>query len=489
MEDQREVIINKLKILQNRTRNQAIIKSVTICLFFEFCILAVLYIAIRLFPLPFTILHITIGTIGLAVVIGISLGLQRREKLTNIATIVDDNMRLKERVNTSLEVIQENQKGEIVDLQIDDTAEAIADSDPKKIIPYVIPPSLKWLSIPIIIMALSYAVPRQYQLQKLLSAAEQNVLNNTIANLTEHSGSVSNTNLRGEISNTIEKLKKVTNANDAHHHLHALNSDVRKHISKLPDEEAISQAKQTTQQFKDMDSTALADELNRLAKQPELTPELRDQLAKLFAKLSENVPQGKLRQKLEQVQAQTVSPDTLQEIADALHQANQLKLLEEQLIDSRKNIALANIETDKSSGGIANSDRAPGQDSGNKETLGTQVLENSSGFSPMNNDFTSSTNNENTSNPLTGNETPSLQISGKKFSIKPEIISDTPSITRVFTGNNANQGSEPEYMPFSDVVLSAQRDYALAIENNRIPVRYRSQIKAYLEAIAKVDEK
>ena len=44
-------------------------------------------------------------------------------------------------------------------------------------------------------------------------------------------------------------------------------------------------------------------------------------------------------------------------------------------------------------------------------------------------------------------------------------------------------------MQFSEIVLTAQREYALAIENNRIPVRYQSQIKAYLEAIAKANEK
>ncbi len=489
MENQRQIIIDQLKTLQNRARNQVMIKYVTICLFIEVCIMAVLYIAVRLIPFPFTILNITISTVGFAVVIGIFLGLRHREKLTKIATFVDDTMQLKERVNTSLEVIQKNQEGEIVDLQIGDSAEAIANCDPKKIIPYVMPPILKWLSIPIVVIALSFAIPRQYDLPTPLTAAEQNAIAMTIANLTEQSVDVSDSKIKEEISNTIEKLKKVTDANAAHQHLHTLNSEVRKHKSEHPDETAIAEATQTTQHFKDMDTTALADELNSLSEEPGLTPELQEQLTKLFAKLAENIPQGKVRQTLEQIQGQTVSPDTLQEIADVLHQANQLKLLEEQLIDSRKDIALAGIDTDQSSREIASSSSAPGQESGNIETQGTQVENSTSDFTSTTNDVVSRTTDETTSTPLTGNETPSIQISRNKLTLKPEASTETQSITRVFSGNTANQETEPDYIPFSDVLLAAQREYALAIENNRIPVRYRSQIKAYLEAIAKANEK
>lgn len=488
MENQRQFIINQLKTLQSRARNQTMIKYVTICLFIEFCVLAILSIAIRLFPFPFTLLQIAISTVGFAVLIGLYFGLRRCEKLTEIATSVDETMHLKERVKTSLEVIQKNQKGEIVDLQIGDSAEAIANSDPKMIVPFVMSPLLRWVSIPIVIMVLSFAIPRQYELPKPLSAVEHNAINRTIANLTEQSVSISDSKIVEEISRTIEKLKKVTNANAAHEQLHTLNSDVRKHRSELPDENAIAQATQNTQHFKDMDTTALADELNRLSDQPELTPELRDQLAKLFAKLSENIPQGKLHQTLDQIDGRTVSPDTLHEIADALHQANQLKLLEEQLIDSRKDIALAGIETDKSSGDIASSDSAPGQESGNRETQGTQVERNRSVNNPMTNKTAPSVQNNIRTKSLTGDETPSVQISGNKLTLKSVASTEAQSISRVFTGNSV-KGTEPDYMPLSDVVLSAQRAYAQAIENNRIPARYRSQIKAYLEAIAKVNEK
>lgn len=489
MENQRQIIITKLNTLQNRARNQNLLRYLTICLFFVCCVLSVLYSGIRLFPFPFSILHITIGTIGIAVVIGICLGLRRRIELTHIATIVDDYMRLKERVNTSLEVIQKNQKGEIVDLQIGDSAVAIANTDPKEIIPYVMPPLLKWLSIPIVIITLSFAVPRQYEPAKPISVAEQFAINNAIANLTEQSGSVTDTKIRAEMSDTIDKLKKVTNVNAAHQHLQTLNSNVRKYKSELPDEAAIAQSTQTTQHFKAMDATALADELNRLSEQAELTPELQEQLAKLFAKLSENIPEGKLRQTLEQLQGKTVSPNTLQEIADSLTQANQLELLEEQLIDSRKDIALASIETEQSSGDVASSDSAPGQDIGTQEVQGTQIETTSSDFNPSSNNTPSFEQNDSASKPLTGDVSPSLQITGNEMTLTSAESTEVQSITRVFTGERKDQGTAPKYLEFSEVVLSAQREYAQAIETGRIPVRYRSQIKAYLEAIAKLNER
>lgn len=489
MENQRQIILNKLKALQNRARNQEIINKTAICLFIVFCALAVLVIAIRLFPFPFAISHITISTVGLAVVLGICLGLRHRKELTEIATFVDNTLQLKERVKTSLEAILRNQKGEIVDLQIGDSTKAIENSDPTKIIPYVMPPLLKWISIPILIMVLSFAIPRHYELPQPVTAAEQIAIDMTISNLTDQLVNITDSKIRDEISNTIEKLKKVTDANATHKHLHELNSEVRKHKTELPDETAIAQATQTTDHFKGMDTTALAAELNSLSEQPELTPELQDQIAELFAKLSENIPTGKLSQALEQIQGKTVSPDKLQEIADALHQTNQLKLLEEQLIDSRKDIALAGIETNLSSGDIASSDSAPGQESGSKETQGTQVEATTSDFTPSTNNIAASDQNDITTKPLTGDETPSLQNSGNELTIKSVNSSDTPSITRVFTGNTANRGSEPDYIPFSDVVLTAKREYAQAIENNRIPIRYRSQIKEYLEAIAKTNEK
>ena len=66
-------------------------------------------------------------------------------------------------------------------------------------------------------------------------------------------------------------------------------------------------------------------------------------------------------------------------------------------------------------------------------------------------------------------------------------LGDADSFSDVFTGEI--RVNAPPYLPFSDVVLNATRAYAEAINNNRIPVKYQTQIKDYLEAISERNEK
>lgn len=489
MENPRNVIANCLKALQNRSRVQKIFQTVTQTIFFAMCFLAVLFIGIRFIPPPFPMTFATFFVLISAVVIGICFSFRHHNTLSDIASYVDEHLELKERVSTSLELIQENRQDEIAQLQILDSAKGVADVDLAKIVPYAPPRGLKWISIPLLIIGLSFAVPRQYELPQPPTAAEREAIDKTIQNLSDSLKNGENALVQDEIRKTIKHLKNVKDVASAQKHLRTLSSKVQQQKSDFPDESAIAQAAQATQHFKGMDTHTLAQELERLSEQTELTPELRDELAKLFAKLTENVPQGKLNRALDQMQGKAVSPDTLKEIVDALQKLNQLNQLETQLTDNRKDIALAGIETDQSNGGIASSDGAPGQESGNKEAQGTQEIGGPSDLPSSDNGTTSSVDGNATEKPLTGDETPSLEIAGSPLKINSETASDTQSITRVFTGKTGNAGTEPDYMPFSDVVLNAQREYAQAIQNDQIPARYRSQIKAYLEAIAKIDEK
>ncbi len=489
MEDPRHAIINCLKTLQTRARIQTIFRTVSTAVFFAMCFLAVLSIGIRLVLFPFSM---TLGALLVfigAILFGICFGFRHRKTLSDIAGFVDEHLTLKERVSTSLELIQENRQGELTQLQIHDSVTGIANVDKSKIVPYTPPPLLKWISIPMLIIALSFVVPRQYELPQPLTATEHEAIDKAIENLSDELANINNPIIREKISKTIKRLKNAKNVATAHEDLRALNSEVRKQKSEFPDESAIAQATQGTQHFKGMDTTALADELERLTRQDELPHELRAELEKLFTKLAESVPQGRLNQALDQIQGKTVSPDTLKNIVDALLQLEQLNHLEAQLTESRKDIALAGIETDQSTGGVASSDGAPGEESGNQETQGTQASGDASDFSPSGDDATPPADDNTTKKPLSGDETPSLQIAGNELKLNSETAPDTQNITRVFTGNAGNTGTEPDYLLFSDVILTAQREYAQAIENDQIPVRYRSQIKAYLEAIAKINEK
>ena len=488
MGNPRHVIINCLKSLQIRARIHTIIRTVTQTLFFAMCLLALLYVGIRLVLFPFSMVLVTLFVLIGAVLFGICFGFRNRRTLSEIACFVDEHLELKERVSTSLELIQENRQHELVELQILDSAEGVGKLDSARIMPYVAPPLLKWVLLPMLITVLSFTVPRQYELPQPPTVAEHEAIDKAIENLSDELTNIDNPNIREKIHKTIERLNNAKDVATVNEELRALNSEVREQKSEFPDESAIAQATQATQHFNGMDSTALTNELERLAGQAKLTPELRAELTKLFAKLAESVPEGELNSALDQIQGKEVSPDTLQDIVDALLQLDQLNQLEAQLTESRKDIALASIETDQSTGGVANSDGAPGQESGNYEAQGTQVSDDASEFSPSVDDTIPISDDNDNVKPLTGDKTPSLKITGNELKLNSETASDIQSFTRVFTGKAGNAVDEPDYMPFSDVVLITQREYAQAIENDRIPTRYRSQIKAYLEAIAKIDE-
>ena len=214
----------------------------------------------------------------------------------------------------------------------------------------------------------------------------------------------------------------------------------------------------------------------------------------LFEHLAENLPEGSLNHSLNQIQGKSVTPETLQDIIAALEMMEKtidLTQLEAQLTANQKELALATLETASQGGGVANSDGAPGQNAGSREVQGTR--EGTSNADPQPESQTTDTDKvENEtggedSTPLTGEETPPLQIDGQRLTLTAEVSGNAESFSDAITGEISN--NNPAYLPFSDVVLNAERAYAEAVNNNRIPVRYQAQIKAYLEAIARENEK
>ena len=97
------------------------------------------------------------------------------------------------------------------------------------------------------------------------------------------------------------------------------------------------------------------------------------------------------------------------------------------------------------------------------------------------------TDNGDATTPLTGEETSALQANGEQLTLAVDASGDAEGFSGVFTGEVTDDA--PPYLPFADVVLNASRAYAEAVENNRIPVRYQRQIKSYLEAISRKNEK
>lgn len=488
MKNHRHLIKNQLKSLQNRKRTQAVIHKIAqtfcLCLF----ILALLSIAVRLVSLPMSTLFAITLVVFISLTVGIFLGFRQRIPIINTLRHVDNHLKLKARLTTAWEMMQIDRQDALTQLQIDDTVKSIANRELSNCIPLTVPSILKWIPVPLFIIGLSFAIPRQYSVPLPPTIAEGEAINNAINALTNELKQDIDSDLQENIKDTIEKLQHVKDVPTAHQNLQTLNDEVRKQKSALPDDSTITQAAQATHHFKDMDTTALAHELDSISKQDELTPELRAEIEKLLNRLAETVPQGKLSQTLDKIQGKPVTADILKEIVRQLNKLNQLNRLEAQITESRKNIALASIETDISDRSIASSDSNPGQETGNQETQGKQIQPDDPQLSTTNDDDSSQTTNNNTGKPLTGDEDPTLQTDGKEFRINSEVAAETQRTTRVYAGNTGNGEDEPEYLQFEDVLLNAQREYAKAIENSRIPLRFRSQIQNYLKALTEFNE-
>ena len=319
-------------------------------------------------------------------------------------------------------------------------------------------------------------------------------MDNAIQNL--DGKQVKNSTLQQQISDTLKKLETAKDLDTAQRNLSDLKKEVRKQQS---EQSIITEVTAATQNFRDMDANQLAAALQTLAEQTEIPPELQTELMNLFERLAENLPEGPLNDSLNQIQGTSVTPETLQDIVDALEQMEtsaNLAQLEAQLTANQKELALATLEIETPGDGVANSNGTPGQNAGSSEVQGTR--EGTLNADPQSESQTTGTEKvENATDtadatPLTGEEIPTPKIDapkidGQQLILTAEVSGQTQGFSDPITGEVSN--NEPVYLPFSDVVLNAERAYAEAVNNKRIPVRYQAQIKAYLEAISQKNEK
>lgn len=466
---------------------QARLQTVATTSFCGLVLLAVLFILNRVVLLPFQMSLVSSIVILIAIAIGIYHSLKQRKDLSFVARFADEKMGLKERLSTAAELMQMTPQNEFAQRQIQDAAETAATLDITEISPYRIPKFLKLFPIPLLFIGLSFTIPPFYEVPQPLTRQQQEILDRTTQELSDKQ--VSHSDLQQQINDTLQKLKTATDFDTAQKHLSDLKKEVRKQQAEQAS--AIAEATEASQSFRGMNADQLAAELEHLTEQIEIPPELQAELKNLFERLAEGLPKGALSDALNQVQGKAVTPETLQDIIAALEKvdtSDDLAQLEAQLTASQKELALAAIETETSSGGIANSDGAPGQDVGTTEVQGT--AESISNSDPQTESQTteadaieSSPDSENATSPLVGEETPILQMNGNQLTLTTTDSGDAQGFSDVFTGE-VRDGA-PVYLPFSDAVLNASRTYAEAIDNKRIPVRYQTQIKAYLEAISR----
>lgn len=471
--------------IRSRMYRQTLLQTTAAALFCGLVLLAAIFLLNRWILLPLQMSLISSIVILAAITIGIYLSRKQRKDLSFVANFVDEKMELKERLSTAHGLMQITPQNEFAQRQIQDAVETASTLDITEISPYRVPKRLKLFPIPLLFIGLSFAVPPFYEAPQPLTPQQQEILDRTAHQLTQRQ--VKNSDLRKQINDTVQKLKTATDFDTAQQHLSDLKKEIREQQSDQAS--AIAEATEASQSFRGMNADHLAAELERLAEQIEIPPELQSELTDLFARLAERLPKGALSDALNQVQSKT--PETLQDIIAALEKvdkSDELAQLEAQLTASQKELALAAIETETPSGGTANSDGAPGQDAGTAEVQGT--AESISNSDPQTESPTteadaieSTTDSENATSPLVGKETPILQVNGEQLTLTTPDSGDAQGFSDIFTGEV--RAGVPVYLPFSDAVLNASRAYAEAIDNKRIPVRYQTQIKAYLEAISR----
>lgn len=483
-------IRNCLTDICRRMYRQALLQTVAFTFFCGLVLLAILFLLNRVILLPMQMLNISWIIVSVAVIVGICLSLKHRKDLPFVARVVDERMQLSERLSTALGVIQTDPQSEFAQLQIQDAAETVKTLDSKEINPYRLPKFLKLVPIPLLLIGISFTISPFYGVPQPLTDLQQQALDQAVQTL--EGRQIKNSNLQTQLDDMVKGLKASPDFDTAQKHLSNLKREVRKQQA---EQTAITEATETSQSFRGMDADQLAEELRNIAEQVQIPPELQSELMSLFERLAENLPDGALSDSLHEVQGRAVTPETLQDIIAALEKmekSTNLAQLEAQLTASQKELALATIDIESPSGGVANSDGAPGQNAGTGEVQGTR--EGTSDSNPQLNSQTvetgktdSETGDGDSTPALIGEGTSDLQVGGNQLTLTAELSGTAEGFSRVFTGEV--NGDVPPYLPFTDVVLNASRAYADAVKNNRIPVRYQMQIKSYLEAISTKNEK
>ena len=472
-----QIIQNKLSVIQRRMRIEGILQNLATFNLWGLLIAGILFVANRFFPLPIPIGFAVALPIIVASAIAVGLSLLRKIDPFEVARFVDQRLNLKERLGTALEAMDRRNAGGFAILQVRDAAQSVQGIPPTTIVSYTVPRTLKWLPIPILLVGLSFFIPRMYEVVPPPTLSEQAAIHDAAARL---EGVVSGGN-KSELSKQVEETAKAlrnkrTGVQAAQEKLSKLREEVQTQKSQLAENEldqtveTISTLGEKSSLLSGTNAAELSSELQELADQMDgLTEAEQAELDALLKQLAERLggnPAAKsLVDQLNEIGTEGVSPEMLAKIARSLleidQQAKDMAQLEdilEEIKASRKNIGLAGIEMARKTGGMAGSDGGPGEESETGEARGTQVEEMSAGVEP----------------------TEALRLSG--------VTSESEEFATASTQEAPSGEEEPTYMPHREAYLNARQAYAEAVERDRIPVRYRQRVKDYLDAIANTGE-
>ncbi len=473
-----QIIQNRLSAIQRRMRIEGVFQNLATFNLWGLLTGGILLVANRFFPLPIPIGFAIALPIAIASAIAVGLNLIRKIDPFAVAHFVDQRLNLKERLGTALEAMDRRGTGDFAILQIRDAARASQEIVPAAAFSYTVPSILKWFPIPMLLVGLSFFIPRMYEIPPPPNSSEHAAIHDAAAKLEGAVSGFDNTELSKQVEETAKALRnKRTGVQAAQEKLSQLHEDVQARRSQLAENEldqaveTISKLNADSNLLSGANTKEIASELQKLADQMDgLTEAQRAELDALLRQLAERLgdnPAAKnLVDQLNEIGTEGVSPEMLAKIARSLleidQQAKNMAQMEEILEEiktSRKNIGLAGIEMARKTGGVAGSDGGPGEESETGEARGTQV----------------------DAMPSESQPTETLQLRG--------ATSDSEEFSTTSTQETPNDSEEePTYMPYRQAYLNAKQAYAEAVERDEIPVRYRQRVKDYLDAIANTEK-
>ena len=464
-----QIIQNKLSAVQRRMQIDSIFQNLATFNFWGLFIAGILLGANRLFPLPIPVGLALCLPIAVASVAAVGATLLQKIDLLAVARLVDQRLNLKARLATALETMGRKDSSDFAVLQIRDAAQVSQGVLPTAAVSYAVPPSFKWLSIPMLLIIISFFIPRMYEISPPLTVSEHAAIHDAAAKLEGAVTDLNDTELSKQVEQTVKALRNErSGVADAQKALSKLRADVEARKSQLAEND-IHQG-ENSNMLSGANAEKIASELQQLADQMnELTETQRTELdallKQLAARLGGNSAAKHLVDRLNEIETKEISSEMLARIARALleidRQAKDIARMEtilEEIKASRKNIGLAGIEMARKTGGVAGGDGGPGEESGTGEARGTQVGAISSGEQ----------------------STEALRLGG--------VTSDSEEFATVSTQEAPSDEYEPPYMPYRKVYLNAKQTYAEAVEREGIPVRYRQRVKDYLDAIVNTTE-
>ena len=472
-----QIIQNKLSAIRRRMRIDSIFQNLATFNLWGFLIVGILLAANRFFPLPISIGFAAALPIVVASVVAVGLSLMRKIDLFAVAHLADQRLNLKERLGTALEAMDRRSAVDFAILQIRDAARTSQAILPAAAVSYTVPSATKWLPLPILLVGISFFIPRLYEIPPPPTTSEHAAIHDAATRLEKAVSDLDNAELSKQVEETVKTLRnKRASVHAAQKALSKLREEIEGQKNQMANNkmdqaiEAISTVGENSNLLSGANAEDIASELQELADQMErLTEAQRAELDALLKQLAERLggnPAAKsLVDQLNEIGTEGVSPEMLAKIARSLlavdQQAKDIAQMEgilEEIKASRKNIGLAGIEMARKTGGVAGSDGGPGEESETGEAQGTQLGAMSSEAQP----------------------TAALQLRG--------VASDSEEFSTASTQETPSGEEEPIYMQQRKVYLNAKQAYAEALEKERIPVRYRQRVKDYLDAIANTEE-